>query len=114
MRENRLQRQLCDHVTAAVAGSKSRPPEAGEAYWSIFCDLHEARRMGQHAPDPISYSEIRAYADMMAWPLRPQDVAIIRAMDAAYLTAMARRIAGKPDYSNAQPISAAAFDAVFG
>lgn len=109
----RLQRQLCDHVTAIVVGSKSRAPEAGEAHWSIFCDLHQTRRMGQHAPDPIPYSEIRAYADLMAWPLRPQDVEIIRAMDAAYLTAIARKIAGKPDYAHAQPLSAAAFDAVF-
>lgn len=116
MADGRLQRQLSEHVAASVTGSKSHPPEAGGVYWSIFCDLHQARRMGQHIPDPITFSEIRAYADLMKWPFRPHDVDILRAMDVAYLAAVAQRTAGKPDiaHAHAQPITAAAFDAVFG
>lgn len=116
-------------ITAALrrhlAGGKPIVPEAGVLLWNLFMEISASRTYHAAGPHPISFAEIEAYASLNRWPLHPHHVAIIRAMDDAWLEHTYRKMqAGTGDkdsntfdsarYSNAQPITAAGFDAVFG
>jgi hypothetical protein len=68
-------------------------------------------------PNPISATEIDAYARLRRLPLSEAHLSIIRALDDAWLAhAYAKQGDGKdaPRRSSGQKITAAAFDAVFG
>lgn len=106
---HRLQRQLVTEIAAEVP----QVPEAGRTFWNWFLDLHDTRQWSEAGPLPISYSEIRAYAELMRWPLRPCDVEFIRAMDRAYMNSFHK---GEPTVPavQAQTLTPAIFDAVLG
>lgn len=53
--------------------------------WSAFCDLNAARSMGFSAPNPITYTELKAYMELTGTPLSPVDVDAIKRLDVAYL-----------------------------
>jgi len=55
--------------------------------WSAFLDLGQCRSVGFSSPNPISYSDIRAYMDTTLTPLTPIEVQAIRELDIAYLGA---------------------------
>jgi hypothetical protein len=55
--------------------------------WGIFLELNATRTVGM-APNPISYAEIETYSRMRREPVRPFEVTILRALDAAYLEAV--------------------------
>ena len=82
----RLERQL----VAAVTQAKPRVPEAGRLLWSSFGDLHRSRDYGMAGPEPISHAEIEAFARVHRLPLAPAHVAILRAMDDAWLLKVRR------------------------
>ena len=115
----RLERQLCTAIRKRVLGEKARVPEAGQVLMHAFTRLSHARTWSAHAPNPIGFMEIEAWARLMQVPLRPIDVTIIRAMDSAFLDGwIARRdthqengVKRLPPVSQ-QPISAALFDMV--
>ena len=111
-----LQKQLCEALTRHLAKNE-RPaiPEAGRVFWSIFVYLAKTRRYGVHGPHPISYEEIEAYARLNRWPLQPHHVEIIRSMDETWLKHARPMDEGHSGRRGpAQPMNAAAFDAVFG
>lgn len=92
-------------------------PWSGKRLWSIFLDLNAARGSNGWGPNPISFREIEAWAWLNREPVRPWELQILRAMDAAYLDNASQR-ASKGQQSASQPHSSAAigpalFDAVF-
>lgn len=107
-----------------LAGGKPVVPEAGVLLWNLFMEISASRTYHAAGPNPISYAEVEAYARLHRWPLQSHHVAIIRAMDDAWLEHTYRKMqAGNchdgntfdsARYANAQPITAAGFDAVFG
>lgn len=116
MSDDRQQRAAVAALVAFLAGGPLRLPDGMGDLWRIFLDLHQARALSESGSQPIAFAEIDAYARLHRWPLAPRHVAIIRALDAAWL-AHARRQRGKgPSIpaGRAPSINPAAFDAVFG
>lgn len=52
-----------------------------------FLALEGARSSGMNGPQPLSYLEIKAYAELMGETFSPWEIEMLRAMDRAYLTA---------------------------
>ena len=88
--------------------------------WKWFMALHKTRQSGMNGPKPIRYKEIEAYSRLMGEGIEPRHVKILIAMDQTYLEAAYKRTAPLPDGVKAlpavssTPISARAFDAMFG
>ena len=96
-------------------------PEAGLLLWNLFMQISASRTYHAAGPNPISHGEIEAYARLHRWPLRPHHIAIIRALDDAWLEHAYRQMQGDAGdrrpiasrYAKAQPLTADAFDVVF-
>lgn len=69
------------------------PPEV-EEHWSYllgwFWELSAARTYGFGTPNPLTFSEIAAWVALTGNVATASDVAMLRAMDAALLSAAAR------------------------
>ena len=115
-------RRLERALVAAVTSDKPYVPEAGALLWQCFVKLSNARSSNGYGPNPISFAEIEAFGRFHRWPFSPHHVEIIRAMDDAWLENVHRKQDGGASaktfnnsrYANAQPITAAGFDAVIG
>jgi len=83
--QRRLARQLADAVAEAALGRKPRVPEAGRTAWRWFVALTETRGRDLSGPLPISFAEIEAYGRLTGTPFQPHHVALIRAVDTAWL-----------------------------
>lgn len=115
---NRLQKQLCAALEARMKGRKVQVPEAGGQLLDAFAALSRARSYGPFGPNPINYTEITAWCNLMRVPLAPHHVRIIAALDEVWLAQVAKREAPEgvkklPPISE-QPLSLGVFDAVFG
>jgi hypothetical protein len=110
-----LKRQLEGKGVAMVA-----IPAGGELLWKWFMALHKTRHAGINGPQPITYAEIVAYSHINSLTIEPRHVAILIAMDQAYLETVYKKqpqapegVKVLPPVSSA-PINAGAFDAMFG
>ncbi|WP_395774062.1 hypothetical protein [Agrobacterium pusense] len=110
-----LKRQLEGKGVAMVA-----IPAGGELLWKWFMALHKTRQAGVNGPQPITYAEIVAYSHINSLPIEPRHVAILIAMDQAYLETVYKKqpqapegVKVLPPVSKA-PITAGLFDAMFG
>lgn len=68
------------------------PPEIGDHFAHIvdwFWDLSAARQSGFSGPNPLSLTDIANWSALSGELVTPDEVSIIRAMDAAYLAAVA-------------------------
>jgi hypothetical protein len=107
--------RLKQQLVAAVNG-KGAVPEAGRLVWGWFCDLSNGRSYHMAGPNPIAFADIEAFARLHRWPIKPHHVELIRAMDDAWI----RKSLGTQTNINRarpatqQPITAEAFDAIFG
>lgn len=90
-------------------------PYAGLRVWSIFLELNATRGAGGFGPAPISYAEIEAWSRLRREPVRPFELDIIRALDAAYMKAAATGPGetSKPEVSS-RTMTTELFDAMFG
>jgi len=113
----RLEAQL----VSAVSQTKPKVPEAGRLLWQWFGDLHETRTYGMSGPNPISYMEMDAWCRIYGVRPTPENVRILRAMDAAWLKwarqeqeRAAAAPAGKAvPHVSSQELSLKAFDVMF-
>lgn len=117
----RLEEQLCTVIRKRVLGQRCRVPDAGADLMQVFRRLSHARSFGAHGPNPISFTDIDAWCRLMRVPLQPAHVAIICAMDRAFMEAWcSKRDAGQADGAKTlppisqQPLNAALLDAVMG
>ena len=99
------------HPGGADSDDAPDVPIAGQRVWSLFLSLHAARGGNGFGANPLSNTEIEAYARMAREPIRPFEFEIIRALDRVYLEAS--RDQGKPDVSPVAKEPATA-DAIFG
>ena len=82
----RLTRQLVAAFTARVKHKgKPRVPEAGRLLWNAFHEMSRARTWHQVGPNPIALSEIEAWSRLANIPLARRHVAVILALDEAFL-----------------------------
>lgn len=110
-----LKRQLEGKGVAMVA-----IPAGGELLWKWFLGLQKTRQAGMNGPQPITYAEIVAYSRIYSVPMEPRHVAILIAMDQAYLETVYKKqpqapegVKVLPPISKA-PLTAGLFDAQFG
>lgn len=114
---DRLEKGMVSVLNQALASSKSVPvPPGGSLLWGWFMDLNAARTWHQNGPNPITYADIEAYARLHRWSMSAQHVAILRAMDAAYVDDFysKRQTGDKASQKPSGDLSADLFDAVFG
>lgn len=116
----RLQHLLVAALNRHLAGGRPVVPEAGVLLWNLFGEIAGSRTYHAAGPNPISHAEIEAFARLHRWPLQQHHIAILRAMDEAWVAhvyAETRRSqnGGKSlPTGREQAITATAFDAVFG
>ncbi|MEQ8446913.1 MAG: hypothetical protein RIB57_13595 [Pelagibacterium sp.] len=109
-------------VLAAFRGAlnksnEPRPPAGSEFILNLFQALSATRSHTQGGPNPISYSEIEAYARLHRLPIEPRHVKMIVEMDRTWLEhAYASIGTGDAQTPNRRrpTLDAASFDAVFG
>lgn len=113
-----LQKLLCVEIKRNLkAGDRPRIPAGGELLWHWFSDLNATRQSGFSGALPIAFTEIAAYAQLFHIPMEPRHVAMLKAMDTAFLEAIAEStppagVKAGPRVSS-RPISAALVDAMF-
>lgn len=56
-----------------------------EHIWSAFIQLSQTRSAGFSGPNPITYSEIKAWMELTHTPLRSWEVEAIKRLDTAYM-----------------------------
>lgn len=116
--QERLRGQLADSIRRIMHKEACPVPEAGRDAWDWFLDLHATRTSGFAAPNAISYAEIDAYARLHRLPLQPHHVALIRAMDEAWMheaRKQAQKHKGPPDghrQRSDQPLNVGLLDAI--
>jgi hypothetical protein len=98
---------VSDHLAAARRGRVTQeeedyaPPLAEEVehLWAIWRDLHSARGSG-FSSNPISWSDLDAYARLLDEPLEPWEARAIRAVDDAYIASLADKgeVTGEPHH----------------
>lgn len=60
-------------------------PEPLTGYWESFLELHSARGSGEGGPDPLSFSEIKAWVELTGKTLSTRELTCIRTLDRLYL-----------------------------
>lgn len=116
-----LKKLMVAHLQANLEGMVvMTTPAGGSLLWSWFLDLNRTRTMHAAGINPISYADIEAYIRLTRQAIEPRHIAIIVAMDEAYL-AFAHRgrntapdgVQSLPPISKA-PLTAGLVDAMFG
>lgn len=111
---------ILDYLKKRLANRPARLPDGAGLAWRWFNDLCRTRTGNGYGPNPLSYVEIEAYARLHRWPLEPRHVDLIMAMDRVWMESAAKPADGSADgvarlpKMSDQPLTAAAFDAVFG
>jgi hypothetical protein len=118
---DRLTRQLIEALDARLR-RRGRPPvpEAGRLLWNAFHELSRGRTWNQVGPNPVAMTEIEAWSRMARLPLKRRHVAVILALDEAFLAHAMTASAPVPEGTKAAPvvsphgITAALFDLTMG
>lgn len=118
-----LEKLLCAELKRQLEGKgvvMVTIPAGGELLWKWFMALHKTRQAGMNGPQPITYAEIVAYSRIYSLPIEPRHVAVLIAMDQAYLELFYKKepqgpkgVKVLPPISKA-PLTAGLFDAQFG
>jgi len=53
--------------------------------WSAFCSLNSARTAGFSGPNPITYTELKAWKELTETPLKAWDVQAIKRLDQVFI-----------------------------
>lgn len=81
----RASKALCAALEKHLAGGAAQAPEGSSPLWNAFMALSRARSCGPAGPNPIAYTDIAAWAQLMRVPLEPRHVETIAAMDQVWL-----------------------------
>jgi hypothetical protein len=60
-------------------------PERADYLWQMFHDLHSGRSYSSGGPNPLSWSDIKAWDDLMEVGLKDWEVRVIKALDSLWL-----------------------------
>lgn len=63
-------------------------PERLTHVWEMFLNLHMGRTYSMGSPNPLSWSDIKAWDDLMRVGLKEWEVRAIKALDMAWLSAL--------------------------
>jgi hypothetical protein len=84
---------MAEHYAAVerATGRKAEHPELPTALrylWNHFILLHKARGSNGFGPNPLAWSEIRAYCELMQARLDPWEIEAIKVVDDEYLASV--------------------------
>lgn len=84
------------HLERALKQGRSPPELVGPELpgelawlWAAFDELCAGRQAGFNGPQPLAWSDLAAWQRLTRTPLAPADVRLLRALDLAYLAALA-------------------------
>lgn len=63
-------------------------PDRYAHIWEMFLSLHSGRSYGAGGPNPLSWSDMKAWDDLHDAGLKSWEVRAIKALDVAWLNAM--------------------------
>jgi hypothetical protein len=111
-----LHGQLAEAMERHLANPGKPPavPPAGALAWAWFIELSGTRGYNAVGPNPITYAEIAAWAALMRWPLRPEDVQAIRVLDEVYIDKAYGKLAPGASAMPKEKMTPELFDALFG
>ncbi|MBP2611420.1 hypothetical protein [Agrobacterium pusense] len=118
-----IEKLLCDELKRQLQANGAcitQAPAGGELLWKWFMALHKTRQAGMAGPQPITYAEIAAYSRIYSIPIEPRHVAILIAMDQAYLETVYKKQPQAPEGVKVlppvskSPLTAGLIDAMFG
>ena len=89
----RFERNMAESVERVMDGAPPRIPDGGAELFGLFLDLCAGRQIGAHGPQAIPATEIEATARLARVVLAPRHVAVLRAMDAAWLAKAMQKVA---------------------
>ena len=72
-------------------------PQSVAHVWQYFTELHRTRGGNGFGANPIAYMEIESWCRLSGISLYPWEVALITALDNAYLSEQAKQSAKKKD-----------------
>lgn len=114
----RLEAQLIRALQQQASGGRAFIPPHAKPVWDAFLALSRTRRYNSFGPEAITYQEISAFRDMMGIPLQAHHIAIITALDAAWIEeaqgVREKARGGAQTKAPTIPISGELFDAMFG
>jgi hypothetical protein len=125
MMDGPLRTRMAEALREHLATSEPmRLPAGGATLWRAFLDLDSSRSYHANGPNPIPYTEIRAYCALMNLPLEPHHVAVIRDMDDEVLIHYGKKLKQAVEANrsgqkhmpgvSSQPLTPALFDAILG
>ncbi len=76
---------MTEALKCGLEGRPFKVPIGHSVLWAAFARLSERRGGNGSGPNPIAFSEMRAYANLMCMPLEPHHVDVIAAMDDVWL-----------------------------
>jgi hypothetical protein len=79
----------------ARGGLAASPPQLLDYLWAWFFELCAARSSNGWSANPISYTEIAAWAMLTRAHPTPWEVSVLRLMDSAYLVGQSRKAGDK-------------------
>lgn len=66
-------------------------PEFFRSVWSYFLELCSARTSNGFGANPITFLDIKTWAELTQTPISPNEVRIIKQLDSIYLTHQAKK-----------------------
>ena len=87
------------HLESVAQQTGIRPPDLdGPAIphnvahvWGWFRELNQARTSNGFGMNPLTYSEIEAWSRISGTVTRPQEIQLLKRLDAVYLSVMAKK-----------------------
>jgi hypothetical protein len=67
-------------------------PFNGQRVWQAFWEVNTSRHGTELGPSAITYTEIKAWSDLMEEKLEPWEVSAFRRMDTAYLQEVGKKL----------------------
>jgi hypothetical protein len=82
-----------EHLQSVARRLGREPPElkapplrpSAMRLWSLFCELASARQVGQVGFQPISWAEMKAWAELRGLDLAPWEAKALRRLDGVFL-----------------------------
>jgi hypothetical protein len=77
-------------VTGEVPEELHGPPfpDRYAHIWNVFLEIHTGRSYSANGPNPLSWSDIRAYDSLFSLSLQDWEIRAIKALDLVWLRAM--------------------------
>lgn len=86
---------MAEAAGAARVQLDAEPPQLLDYLWGWFFELCTARSSNGWSANPLSYTEICAWALLMRTDPTPWEVSVLRRMDSAYLAGQSRKAGEK-------------------